>query len=162
MDHICRNLPGRNTVYQFPSNPPRMIDLSLRTIQIGFTLLRSLDPPINKVCESSIQRVTCIIGNPPCNPESGLLLDVCPQSCNAHNRLLNDGTCDSVFDHFENIQDGSIIPDIRATLLVLFAFKCNNKSSYNFYDDAELDSRQCTDLFKPGEAGVLSYYVSVL
>ena len=140
-----------NLLYQYPQNIPNIFFFRSRTAEIFFAFISSLLPPDE--CEVGFQRSTCLGATPPCNPENGLLLSVCPNSCNARNRLFIEGTCTELFEYVGLLQEQSNLEDLRIFLDLLFSFDCYNTSTYIFYDDRKVDPDQCYDIFRPGQAG---------
>lgn len=149
-DHTCHLSPDVNSMYQFPQNIPTIF-FSSRSVKIAFTFLITLLPPDD--CSVAFQRITCIGATPPCNPESGLLLPICPSSCNAYSRLSIEGICDEVFEFARQIQEQSNLEDFQFFLELLLNFDCYNRSTYSFYGDEEVDPNHCIEVFRPGQAG---------
>lgn len=157
MDHPCYGELGKN-YYILSEVSQTMVDLTVKTLNIGFTLLKNLNPPAPDKCISSIKHITCFIATPPCNADTDLLFDFCQDSCTAHKRLLNDELCVPTYNFFAGFQMQSNQPELVASLDLLFSFKCNVMSSYFFFNSSLIDRTQCIDIFNPGEAGKSSYF----
>ena len=151
-DYICYRTPDIRFLYQYPQNIPGL-SLSARSVEIGFIFLRTVNPPLSKECEVALQHIMCLGSTPPCSPESKLLLAVCPNSCNAYNRLLIEGNCSSVTDYARQLQAQSNLEDFQIFLELLLNFDCSDSSTYIFYEYEYIDQNECTDLFGPGETG---------
>ena len=134
-------------MYQYPTN---MLFQS-RSIEFFFAFISTLLPPDE--CKVIFQRSACLGATPPCNPETGLLLSICPSSCNALNRILVEGTCTEIFNYVGLLQQQPNLEDIRTFVDLLTNIDCYNTSTYIFYDDFKVDPDQCYDSFRPGQAG---------
>lgn len=151
-DHICYRTPEVNFMYQYPENLPGG-SLASRTVDVAFIFLSTANPPIPIECQIALQHIMCFGSTPPCSTVNNLLLDVCPNSCKAFNRLTIAGKCSSVFDYVKELQSLPSFEEFVVFLELLSMFDCNNRSTYIYYDDIYVDPTLCTDLFRPGEAG---------
>ena len=156
----CQGLPARNSLYQYPQRLPVDDRLTDDNVMVGFIVLTTgISPPPDEYCVSALKHGLCIVTNPPCDNNTGLLLSICSDSCLAFTRILEEGGCDSVYQYGQELLP-TFPPGTTANVLnLLIQFDCTNTSTYIFYDDLEtvVDPNHCTGLFTTSEKGKCLY-----
>ena len=158
--HSCYGLPARNSLYQYPQRlPDGVVDLiSPDNVMVGFILLGGIEPPPDEGCLSAMRHGMCLVSNPPCNNNTGLLLSICSDDCLAFTRILEEGGCNSVYEYgFTLLQSPAFATGTVHNLLnLLLHFDCTNTSSYIFYNNLEMvvDPNHCTNVYTDAEKGM--------
>ncbi len=122
-------------------------------VSTGFVILRT--PPSDPNCETAFMHVFCLAADPPCNNATDLLLPICEDSCSAFNRLVEQRSCDSVYQNAEPFLLTPSDSFFQSFFRALIEFDCRNVSTYYFLEDAQsqLDHEKCTDLLTPAQTG---------
>lgn len=97
----------------------------------------------------------CILGVPPCNPESdGLPLLICDDDCLAFRILKEDGTCNSTMKYVQDFAESTKNKDLNVIIELFNAFDCENVSTYYFNEyDSYDDDDGCTGLLSLDSKG---------
>ncbi len=92
-NHFCSTLPARNTVFTYPHQVlpnNTIIESDSLTTSFSFLPWETLNP----LCQTSFRHVICLYPRPLCSNETNLLLPICPGSCLAFSRLIEEKRCD--------------------------------------------------------------------
>ena len=149
------DIPSRNSNYRYPQLLPEDAELSGNSVRLGFLFVQSANPPADPDCASAIYHIMCLAARPPCDNSTDLLLPICPDSCLAYNRIIEEGKCASLFEYGQTLISSSQGIDILPVLLdLLLSIDCFNLSSYYFYNETYVgQNNQCTDLFSVEDKG---------
>ncbi len=151
--HFCSTLPARNTVFTYPHQIlPNNTIIPSESIVTSFSFLPW--ETLNPLCETSFRHIICLYPRPPCSNETNLLLPICPESCLAFSRLIEEKRCDEELLAIAKAVNAAGTPAFIITLGILAQFQCQNVQTYYFLGDAVtsyLDPNRCTDLFTPNQ-----------
>jgi hypothetical protein len=141
----CRNLSKRGTLYTLPLSPAVGADIDDEVTRIGFSIAESMRGRAPDACLDFVEYFICLLGTPPCDPESGgWPLLICDSDCLAFNKLRSQDTCDTTIDFVYNLAKTTLNQDFLRALELFKMFDCNNVSTYDFY---KLDCyAECTGL----------------
>ena len=149
-DHPCFNLQRRGTNSSLPQF--RSIQANIN-IQIGISIVESTRDTLPDPCLDFVEYFFCILGAPPCDPDSGgLPMLVCDSDCEAFTILHRDGTCDSTIEFFHNFADNTGNDDLNVLIEHFDNFECKNVSTY-YFSEPEFYSDQCTGLLSDESKG---------
>ena len=125
------------------------------TIDLVFSVLDTFNPPLSQECIITAQHIVCIVAVPPCDPETGLLMGVCEDSCIAYDNLISTGACKNLTEHAKQLTQTSEFRDLIVLLDKYLRLNCSNASTFYFSlnDSSELHPKKCTDLFDPQTLG---------
>ncbi len=160
--HPCYSLPGRNSFYQYPQKLPATLTSNNMSLDVGhinllLTLINNMNPPSHPDCVTMVTHTLCLVLNPPCNKDTGLLIPICDTSCFAFCRIWEEGGCRNLQEFGDGLLNSSFIDTGTVSVLIkiLLDFECAIPTSYYFYDDLNslIDSSQCTDLFSSSKKG---------
>ena len=107
----------------------------------------------------------CLVAVPPCDPETGLPMPVCNESCMAYEKLLGVDYCQDMDNNIRRIQQTSTFPDLRVIVDKYFKIDCYNSSTYIFEPTVTVFSAQsCTDLFTSNNLGISTvlFFASII
>ena len=147
----CRNLPQRGTTYTLPLSPAAGADIDDEVSRIAFTFVSGEAPD---PCLDVILYFLCLVGTPPCDPESGgWPLPICDSDCQAVKKLLSDDTCDSTIDFVKGLAHNTSNEELIHAIELFENFDCNNVSTYEFH---QLNSfaESCTGLLSEKSKGL--------
>lgn len=164
-NHICASLSARNSLYGYlPQQLSNGDFLSSNEIGTGFALFNQ--PPPDPNCASAYMHIFCLAALPPCSNTTDRLLPICHENCLAFNRLVAQGTCDSILESLETFQSSPATPvQLRPIFGLLNGFDCRNSSTYYFsheLNSSDLDSERCTGLFTLEQTGKWNVHLSLL
>ena len=163
--HSCEPLPDdyaackaitnrRSTHYYEHILPDIHNDIEGHAVDIGLAILQQFNPPPPQECTDFIAHFLCLVAVPPCDPETGLPMPVCNESCVAYERLLGVDYCRDLDDYIHGVQQSSTFPDLRAVVDRYFEIDCYNTSTYIFEPTVTtFSSQSCTHLFTPNNIG---------
>ena len=111
----------------------------------------SQSPP---ACLELILHIICLIARPPCNETTDLLLPLCPQTCNAYEKLLFTGLCDDFLASIINLLE----PNSWYSRY-LIVINCSDPAPLiqNAPSEGCESSSSCTNLFNPETEGIIVY-----
>ena len=151
----CRAVSNRRSTYYYEHILPDIQkDIEGHAVDIGLAILRQFNPPPPKECTDFITHFFCLVAVPPCDPETGLPMRICNESCMALDRLLGVDYCRDLDNYIRGIQQTSTFPDLRIIVDRYFEIDCFNTSTYIFEPSVTAFSNQsCTHLFTPYNLG---------
>lgn len=154
----CRTLPGRGSTYYYPQFLPNLGGvLEGLTVDISFLILTQFDPQPPPECNDFARHVLCFVAVPPCEPETGLPLVVCNESCAAYKKLQSLDFCRVLDQHIRAVQNASTLRDFSVLVEKYFQLDCEDTSTYIFDPNiTEFSSSTCAPLFEPNTLGKLS------
>ena len=152
---VCHSVLGRGSEYASPPLiPPEVAVITDTDLDHGFLVLMILaqetqSPP---ACPELFLHIFCLIARPPCNETTDLLLPLCPQTCNAFEKLFFTGICDNFL--------ASIISLLESNSWYNRYLTVNNCSDlapsiYNAPLEGCESSSSCTNLFNPETEGII-------
>ena len=147
-------MPQRGTTYTLPQSSTILADVDDEVSRIAFTLVASMRGEFPDPCLDVVLYFLCLVGTPPCDPESGgWPLPICDSDCQAVKKLLSDDTCDSVIDFANELAHNTLNEDFICVIERFENFDCNNVSTYDFH---QLDcyAETCTGLLSEKSKGV--------
>ncbi len=156
-NHICFDLDAKNNTFSYPHQVlPGGTTLPSENIVTAITFLQNPNP----LCITPFRHIICLFPNPPCSNETNLLLPICPDSCLAFNRLIQEKRCEP---ELLGIERGLVTAGMQSgeqsffiVLGILAQFDCRNVNTYYFYGanvTSFLDPEQCTHIQTPNEIG---------
>ena len=154
---ICSNLLGRASDHAAPPNHPFDDVFDLRVTGQNDLLLRLIaeQTQSSMICYEMFIHLLCLIAAPPCNPNTSVLLPLCPETCQAHDKLISSGLCEGfIFDIIEYLE-GSSVESVRAILPFIISFNCSDPSTYfqNKVGNVGNSLSPCTNIFSSETLG---------
>ena len=103
------------------------------------------------ICYKFAVHLLCLVAAPPCNPNTSALLPLCPETCQAYDKLISSGLCDRFLsDLFERSSEEST----RVMLsYILRSFNCSYPD--NTADIFGNSLSLCTSLFSSETEGMI-------
>ena len=111
------------------------------------------DPPVSKQCLDIVLHILCASAAPPCNPESGLLMLFCKESCRFYQQLIDHGICSEIDIRIQDLKENSVTPAFRKVAEIYFNFNCYDPVTYYFMNVTNPDPSRCTKLLSPEHEG---------
>ena len=151
------SLTGRESTYTNPQFLPDIGNTVFEghSVDIGFIVLDQFDPPPPPECITVARHILCFAAVPPCDPQSGLPMLICNESCEAYKRLLSVDFCQVLDDHIRTIQKASTVRAIRVLPDRYFEFECDDSSTYIFNPMiTEFSCDTCLQVFEPNIQGM--------
>ena len=155
-------MQARGSSYSLPQSPSVNADIGDFVIRLGFGIVESMRGTLPDSCLDFIEHYLCILGTPPCDPESGDPLLVCDTDCEAYTTLRGQDTCDSTLEFIHEFAENTRNEDFFHVIGLFEKFDCNNVSTYYFYEACSY-SDTCTGLLSDESKGQnLFYDISIL
>ena len=152
---ICSNLLGRSSDHAAPPNHPFDDDVfDLRVNGQNDLLLRLIAERTQSsmICYEMFIHLLCLIAAPPCNPNTSVLLPLCPDTCQAYDQLILSGYCEGFVSDLIEYFEGSSVEATRALSPLVISFNCSDPSTY-FQDNTAVifgnSLSPCTSIFSP-------------
>ena len=157
---ICSNLLGRASDHAAPPNHPFDDDVfDLRVNGQNDLLLRLIAERTQSsmICYEMAINLVCLVEAPPCNPNTSVLLPLCPETCQAYDQLISSGLCAGFMSDSIEYLEGNSRESTRAILPYLISFNCSDPSTYFQNNTANVFGNSlspCTSLFSPETQGI--------
>lgn len=151
---ICSNLLGRASDHVAPPNHPFDDVFDLRVNGQNDLLLRLITEQTQSsmICYEMAIHLVCLIAAPPCNPNTSVLLPLCPETCQAYNKLISSGLCEGFIIDFIEYLEGSSVESTREISPYVMSFNCSDPSTYFQNNTAIIFGNSlspCTSIFSP-------------
>ena len=159
--NVCSGLGGRESNYIKSPNLPSDVQDVVFNIELGDIILQLLlnQTESPSACYEFVIHQLCLIAEPPCNPNTSAPLLLCPETCDAYDKLISSGVCSYYANKIISVLEESPVDSLMALTDRFRVFNCSDPATYFQNSTAEIcKNSSCTNLFSPDTQG--KWYLS--